>query len=436
MVTAWSPAAFRHRCHEAFSGDTTQQQAATGRFSVNRPPEHDEVATANSPRAMTVAVAGMLLLAAAMGVGRFAYTPLLPPMREALGWSLAAAGDVASANFIGYLIGALLAASLAQRGTRANWLLVGMIGSAATTVFGAWCDSLTAWLLIRLLSGVASAFCLVLGTATIVEYLVDRRRPGLSAVYFAGVGAGIVLSVAVIEGVRWSRGSVHAQWGGLGVMTTLLLAWSWSVLRRLPVSRHAATGGTQTAVATPTARQALVRLIVAYGLFGFGDVVTATFLVAMARGLDHAVLVEPLTWAVVGLVAAPSVAFWQHFARRSGLFTALRVAFAVEAIGVLLAGYGSGAPALLLGGALLGATFMGITAMGLSAARGIAGRHSGQVIGWMTAMFGLGQLIGPAVAGRLAEMSGGFGLPSLVAAVLLVIGLLLLRDPASPIDRS
>jgi len=404
-------------------------QADSRGFGVSGRPGHDVDAAAGGPQALTVALAGTLLLAAAMGVGRFAYTPLLPPLREALAWSLAEAGDVASANFLGYLVGALLAAPCAQRRTRAGWLLAGMVGSALTTAIGALSDGFSAWLLIRFLSGVASAFCLVLGTAMIVEYLVDRQRPGLVALHFAGVGIGIVLSVAVIEGIRWSGGEVHAQWGGLGLVTALLLAWSWSVLRRLPAAGHAPTTGGQQAAAQPTARPALTRLVIAYGLFGFGYVVTATFIVAMARDLDHAMLLEPLTWAVVGLLAAPSIAVWQHLARRSGIFTALRIAYAVEAAGVLLAGYGSGALALLLGGALLGATFMGITALGLGAAREIAGRHPGRVIGWMTAAFGLGQLIGPAVAGRLAELSQGFGLPSLVAAVLLIAGLLLLREP-------
>ena len=411
-------------------GGARRNHRATGWFGLNDKVGHRSVVP-SGPQALTVAIAGTLLLAAAMGVGRFAYTPLLPPLREALDWSLATAGDVASANFLGYLLGALLAAPFAQRSTRARWLLAGMVGSALTTALGAVGESVTAWLLIRLLSGVASAFCLVLGTATIVEYLVDRKRPGLVALHFAGVGVGIVLSVAVIEGVRASGGSVHAQWAGLGVITTLLLAWSWWVLRSLPVEAHANVAAGQETV-PPTTHGELVRLVIAYGLFGFGYVVTATFIVAMARGLDHAALVEPLTWAVVGLLAAPSVALWQHLARRSGIFTALRVAFAVEAVGVLLAGYGSGALALLVGGALLGGTFMGITAMGLSAARGIAGRYPGRIIGWMTAAFGLGQLIGPAVAGRLAEVSQGFGLPSLVAAVLLVIALLLLQTPARP----
>ena len=382
------------------------------------------------PSTAKVAVAGMLTLAAAMGIGRFAYTPLLPPLRETLGWSLAAAGDVASANFLGYLVGALIAAPLAQRGSRTRWLLVGMVGSAVTTCLGAFVDGLAGWLLIRLLSGVASAFCLVLGTATVVEALVARHRPGLAALHFAGVGGGIVLSVVVIEAVAAAGGSVHASWAALGLVAAAALAWSGAVLLRAAAVSGTPHGPVDPASAPAAARGPLLRLIVAYGLFGFGYVVTATFIVAMARRLGEATLLEPATWAVVGLLAAPSVAFWQHLSRRIGIFAALRVAFAIEAAGVLLAGYGSGAWALLLGGALLGATFMGITAQGLGAAREIAGRHPGRVLGWMTAAFGLGQWLGPAVAGRLAEYSGGFGLPSRVAAILLVLGLLLLRAPA------
>jgi hypothetical protein len=166
---------------------------------------------------------------------------------------------------------------------------------------------------------------------------------------------------------------------------------------------------------------------VAYGLFGFGYVVTVTFIVAMARRLDHADLVEPLTWIVFGLIAAPSVMAWQRLALRLGIFPALRLAYGVEALGVLLAGFAPGHVALVTGGALLGGTFMGITALGLIAARQIAEGHQDRSIGGMTASFGLGQLLGPAVAGRLAQMTQGFEVPSLVVVSLLLGGIVLLR---------
>jgi len=363
-------------------------------------------------------------MAAAVGIGRFAYTPLVPPMQDALGWTVAQAGDVASANFLGYAIGALVAASVAHRPDRGRWIAAAFVASAATTLAGATIESFQAWLAVRLLAGGASAFCLVLGTAAVIECLARRGEPQWGALHFAGVGTGIVISVLVIELARAAGASMFAQWGALGVASAVLFAGAWVVVRTLPAAPPAAP---RAADAPARASAPLLRLIAAYGLFGFGYVVTATFIVAIVRRLEHAAVFEPLTWIVVGLLAAPSILVWQRVAQRLGLYATLRLAFGLEAAGVLLAGFGSGPVAVVLGGALLGGTFMGITALGLVAGRQRAGAHQDRVIGWMTASFGLGQFLGPGIAGRLAQLTGGFEWPSAVAAALLVVGIALLR---------
>jgi predicted MFS family arabinose efflux permease len=369
------------------------------------------------------------LLAAAMGIGRFAYTPLLAPMQEALGWTVPQAGDVASSNFLGYMVGALAASGLAQRPERRHWLLTGMVLSAATTSAGAVAVSFPAWIGIRFFSGIASALCLVLGTALILEFLASHAQAQLGALHFAGVGGGIIASVLVIEFAHLAGASVFGQWAALGIMSMALFASSWLIIRTIPNQpRSAGSRAVSSSKDHAPSTRLLKKLIVAYGLFGFGYVVTATFIVAMARGLDHAALLEPLTWIVVGLVAAPSVLVWQYVAQRLGMFSALRVAYGIEAAGVLLAGLASGQVAVVLGGALLGGTFMGITALGLSATRQAAGSNQGRAIGWMTASFGLGQFLAPAVAGRLAQLTQGFAAPSIVAALLLIVGIALLWD--------
>ena len=366
-------------------------------------------------------------MAAAVGIGRFAYTPLLPAMQEALGFTVAQAGDVASANFLGYMVGALASAGRAERPTRRGWLLAGMMVSAATTAAGALAVSFPAWALVRFLSGVASAFCLVLSTAVVIEFLAQHSRAELGALHFAGVGGGIALSVLGIELARGLGFSPFGQWGVLGGVSLVLLAAAWTILRALPAP-VALTGRAAgpAAEGTPPSRF-LTRLIAAYGLFGFGYVVTATFIVAMARRLDHAGWLEPLTWMVVGVLAAPSVLVWQRVAGRLSLLGALRLAYGLEAVGVLLAGFASGHVAVVAGGALLGGTFMGITALGLMAGREAGGASPGRAIGWMTSSFGFGQVLGPAVAGRLAQTTHGFELPSVVAAALLAVGIALLR---------
>jgi predicted MFS family arabinose efflux permease len=395
------------------------------------PLEHEPVdfdVAISSARATSVALAGTLLLAAAVGIGRFGYTPLLPTMRETLGWTVSQAGDVASANFLGYMAGALAASALAQRPARWLWLCAGMILSAITTSGGAVVVAFPAWVGLRFCAGVASALCLVLGTAVVLDCLDRHAQAHLGALHFAGVGGGIVASVLTIELARRAGWSVFGQWGALGSTAIALLAGAWLIMRALPP--RGGTGERRISQASqgpvPTAR-VLTKLIAAYGLFGFGYVVTATFIVTIARRLDHAALVETLIWTVVGVLAAPSVLVWQRLAQHLGMVPALRLAYRIEAAGVLLAGYDSGHGTVMLGGALLGGTFMGITALGLSAARQAAGSNQESAMGWMTAAFGLGQFLGPAVAGRLAQMTQGFVVPSMVAALLLLVGMVLLR---------
>ena len=401
--------------------------------------------------AWLAALGGLVTLAAAMGIGRFAYTPLLPRLQDALGWSVAQAGDVASANYLGYMLGALLAALLARRPARRGWLLVGMILSAGMSGAGALVMALPVWLLIRFWAGVASAFCFVLSTAIVMQHLGRQARPRYSALHFAGIGTGIVISVLVIDIAQRAGATVFGQWAALGLAALGLLASGWWILRRLPDAQPAVTDPgiapgvspathTELPHASAHARRRFNRLLIAYALFGFGYVVTATFIVAIARRLEgstlQAVWLEPLTWLVVGLVAAPSVLLWQGVVQRVGIFTALRLAYGLQAAGVMLAGLAAGPVAVVIGGALLGGTFVGMTALGLTAGRQLAPGRQDSAIGWMTAAFGLGQLLGPAVAGRLAQMTGSFALPSLLAAILLMLGIVLLWNLEKTASRS
>jgi predicted MFS family arabinose efflux permease len=381
-----------------------------------------------SPRhsPLTVAIAGAFVIAAAMGVGRFAYTPLLPGMQETLGWSVAQAGDVASSNYLGYLLGALLATLLVHRAQRLPGLFWGMFLSALTTFACAWIVSYPLWLCLRFLSGIASAFCMILGTAVVTEVFVRHSRPQLGSLYFAGLSVGIIGSVLIIEIARYMAGSVFVQWGLLGFASFVMLAWAWTILRRQTTE----IDFSQNSVNIQTERvpnRRLHFLIIAYGLFGFGYVITATFIVSIARQFDNASLLEPATWIVVGLVGAPSLFIWHNISMRINVFNAMRVAYALQAVGVLLAGVASNAFSVILGGAMLGGTFMAITAMGFTAARQVAKNNQDKAIAWMTVSFGIGQLLGPALAGRMAEMTGSFAAPSALAAALLIIGIFLIK---------
>ena len=90
--------------------------------------DHGPIEKAVSPQLL--AFGGLLALAAAIGIGRFVYTPILPFMVETLELTKAEAGLIASANFLGYLVGALVAGLSIIRGSPRRWLMLALALSA------------------------------------------------------------------------------------------------------------------------------------------------------------------------------------------------------------------------------------------------------------------------------------------------------------------
>ncbi|MGD1877153.1 MAG: YbfB/YjiJ family MFS transporter [Kiloniellaceae bacterium] len=364
---------------------------------------------------VAVALGGCIAMAAAMGIGRFVYTPILPFMVETLGLSQAEAGIVASANFLGYLLGALAAAKASLPGGRRRWFLVALAISALTTAAMAADASVPWFLLLRFASGIASAFVLVFVSALVLDRLAAAGRPGLSALHFGGVGLGIAASAVLVAqlaaaGVGW-RGLWLAS-GGLALVALV------AVLRLVPAEQEPPPVPRARAKAPPNPR--LVALIVAYGLFGFGYVITATFISTLVRLTPELQWLEPYVWLTVGLAGMPSVAVWGWIARRLGNGRAFALACLVEGVGVALSVLGSGAPAVIFAAALLGGTIMGITALGLVHARSLSSGDPRRSMALMTAAFGLGQMIGPSFAGFAYGIGQSFLLPTLVAAGALL----------------
>jgi len=373
--------------------------------------------TASRPVALVVG--GLVALAAAMGIGRFVYTPILPVMTEALSMTQATAGFIASANFLGYLAGAFAAATSLLRGSRRAWFMGGLAGSAVTTGAMGLVDSQWAFLLLRFAGGVASAFVLVFSSALVIDRLHAAGRSGLAALYFAGVGIGIAVAALLVSSLATLGFGWRAHWIASGIVSLVALAVA-AVL--VPDRPEPAPSPTPKAA---RAQRGLAALVTAYGLFGFGYVITATFLVAIVRDSDTIRPLEPLIWLVVGVAAAPSVAFWTWMARRIDIARAFALACVLEAAGVAASVLWISMPGVLLAAVLLGGTFVGITALGLVGARQLSRGDPRHTLAMMTAAFGLGQTIGPAFAGLLSDATGSFLAPSLVAVGALLVSALL-----------
>lgn len=374
-----------------------------------------------SPQApFRIATAGMVAMAVAMGIGRFIYTPILPAMMEQGSLSAAGAGLVASANYLGYLAGAVIAAYGWAAGRERAVMLASLLASGLLAGAMATAGGLVAWLIIRFAAGVASAFVMVFVSTIVFSHLAAHQRDDLQSLHFGGVGFGIALSSLTIGALSLGHFAWPAGWLAGAVLSLAGFAAVALMITTGPLTASGATREPPVAWTPP-----LLRLTLSYGLFGAGYIVTATFLIAIVRAADASATFEALVWLVAGLAGIPSVFVWRIAARRFGLIATYCAGCIVEAVGV------SASVAMplpfgpLLGAALLGGTFIAITALGLQGGRMLAGASPRGVLALMTAAFGIGQILGPLAAGYLADYTGSFFIPSLGASAVLVVAALI-----------
>jgi predicted MFS family arabinose efflux permease len=365
-----------------------------------------------------VLAAGICALVIGMGVGRFAYTPLLPALQQAAGMGSHAAGILASINYIGYLIGALGAAALPRHWSRLVLFRGALLVSIGATILMALAPDPRLWALSRLIAGIASAAVLILSSEIVVRVLRRHGRPALVGVHFAGVGLGIALTgiVAALLGDRlgWAGG-----WIVLAALSLVLapLCWRWLIP---PADEGVAAAG--SAPASETSWLPVVSLAFAYFCEGAGYIVTGTFLVAIVKMMPALADVAPWFWVAVGLAGAPSAILWSRIGARIGLLPALVLAHLVQAVGIVAPVWSDAPAVVLLAAILFGATVVGITAMVVAYAGRIGGANAGRMIGMLTVSFSVGQIVGPIVAGVLAEGGGGFDLPLVLAGATVVVG--------------
>lgn len=386
-------------------------------------------------------------LAVAMGIGRFAFTPILPLMIQEGKVHLAQTAWLSSSNYIGYLVGAL---SLLKSKRHPLFVVLGLTLVTLTT----WLASLSdiGWLLVlRFLAGVASAWVLVSISAFAINWLKSRQVVSSGLIY-TGVGIGITLtglicsyfiiqSATVNAAVQSSLSPLSSRlWQYLGViallatlLVTFLLAKINSQLASTAAAKTSLTKATNTnptASITP-AKLKLANVLTAYGLFGFGYILPATFLPQIAKqwlsGQSYL-----LIWPFFGLAAALSVVLSQGLQRRYNNFSLLgvwRVSQIIMAVGTLLPALWQSLAGLMLSALMVGGTFMVVTMAGLQvAASQVTHYPKYNLSALMTASFAFGQLIGPLTA--LVATGKNIWLALLpVSAIVLLIGVALLWRP-------
>ncbi|KVF24090.1 MFS transporter [Burkholderia vietnamiensis] len=436
-------------------------------------------------RARTAALACMVGLAVALGVGRFAFTPLLPLMLADGSIGLRAGSWLASANYAGYFVGALSCAALPV--APARMVRFGLAATVLLTAAMGVGHLLPAWLAVRFVAGVVSAWTFVFVSQWGLRRLAELHAPEWSGVIYAGPGVGIVLTGLIGGALAGHRAA--PGWLGFAALSALLSAAIWRTFGRAPApvapaaaaaaaaaasvvpTAHTpaaavtpaavpatavpatavpatavpatavpatpapataapATAAPATAAPVPTAppdarrhRADAAWLVALYGMPGFGYIITATFLPVIARaalpaGSPWPDLFWPMFGAalIVGAIAAARLP--GHWDNR----LLLAAGCTTQALGIAAGIVWPNAAGFSIGSVLLGLPFTAITLFAMREARRLHGERAAGLMGYATASYGVGQILGPLVAAPLAARFGSFSPALWVAAGALLAG--------------
>jgi len=348
-----------------------------------------------------IAIAGVLSLAAAMGIGRFAFTPLLPLMIAERQLDIAAGGWIAAANYAGYLAGAVTASRLAWRSTRlaaTALVLTALLTAAMALPLAAWL-----WAALRFAAGVSSAWAFVATAVWCLGALARGGRGDLAGAVYSGVGFGIAAAgLYCVAGSAW-HASAAALWLQLGAVVLVLLAPIAIVLRRLDGEAAAAV---PSVTAHARGNESIRGLVVCYGALGFGYILPATFLPVMARSLVDDPRIFGLAWPVFGITAAISTFLAGWVLRHATRLQVWSLSNVVMGIGVLLPSVWLSAWTIALSALCVGGTFMIVTLAGVQEVRARAHGDPTPLVARMTASFALGQIAGPIASSLLLHVPG------------------------------
>ncbi|MBP6019812.1 MAG: MFS transporter [Burkholderiaceae bacterium] len=363
---------------------------------------------------------GLVALAVAMGIGRFAFTPLLPMMLHDGSVTLAQGSWLATLNYIGYFFGAAICLFIRPDGAR--MVRIGLVATALLTLAMAAPSELWLWAIWRTASGVASAFVLVYTSGWCMQRLAEMGKPSWTGLIFCGPGIGIAVTGLVIFGLTaldLQAGWGWALFGGLSVVLTVVV---WPIFISVPPAQGMASAAIPVA---PRLNGEAWALTIGYGIAGFGYIVTATFLPVIARQVLPGTLWADLFWPMFGVGSALGALATLKLGAHHDNRKLLAIAYCVQALGVVLAIAWPTVAGFALSSVLTGLPFTALVGFAMAEARRLWGPQAPRLMGLMTAVYGLGQIAGPPLAAALVVRTGGFSVALACAASALFVGVLI-----------
>lgn len=371
-----------------------------------------------SNRGVRVVVAGALTLLVVHTLGRFIYTPLLPRLIEDGMLTISQGADVATWNYVGYLLGAMLAIRWSKVSQIQRILPKALVLNVLCTLAQTQTESVAVLSFLRLVNGITNGVVFVQAPALILEWLVVQGRANLSGLMYLGVGAGLLVSsllVSMFADVLWGP----ARWWPAFVAAVPITWWCLKQLKGLQFEPLTATASQQHGKATLFDRYS-VPLFMSYAGAGLGYILPMTFLPTLVAQLWY--LPQALTdgsWLLVALATLPSPWLWNKAGVRWGDTRALRWNYTLQLLGVAALILMPNTVGILLGSILVGSTFLGTVLLTQRLARTFHPHQGPKLSAALVALYGGTQLAGPWLA-RVWIDAGG----SLQSAFWIGVGAL------------
>ena len=369
-----------------------------------------------------ILLAGILALTVGVGVARFVFTSLLPPMLDNF-LSISFAGILASINYLGYLSGSLFSVFIKDIHTKVKFFRIGLVLCVVTSLLLGVSENNTVWIIARLFAGFGAAMALVVGSAIVMLKLKDTNKTKAMGIHFSGLGFSIVITDLLMRGVFVYGGNWQDAWQVLALFGALFSCYCAYILSfdKQPLA-DVVKHKFDKSLFSPL----VIILILAYFTEGVGMVVQATFLPDIVNSLEGLAGYGGYTWLVVGIAGIPSCIIWMRLAHKFGSINIMMIAMLLQIVGILIPTFSSNIYLNLFSGILYGATFVGLVALFMNYGGQLAGKNPVFIMGAITAAYGVGQIVAPLYCIAFIEHFNSYNPALYLTAVIVFVGVLLL----------
>ena len=371
---------------------------------------------------IAILIAGIFSIIIGLGVARFAFTGLIPPMLDDY-LSIKFVGILASLNFAGYLSGSIFSVFIKDINVKVYLYRFGIILAILTTFVLAYSTNNTLWMVSRVLAGFAGAMCLIVGTAIVMQKLTIKNKTKAMGIHFSGIGFSILTTDLIARFVISLGNTWRDSWTVLAVFAIILSFYSVYVLSfDKEVKQNAVKTKFDFSIFTPF----VIILIMAYFAEGVGFVVQATFLPDIINNLPGLDGYGSLTWTLVGVAGIPSCIIWMLLAHKFGSSNIIIIALLLQAVGILIPVFSTNIYLNLLSGVLYGGTFIGLVALFMNLGGQLSKGNPVVLMGALTTSYGIGQVIAPLYSVYFIEKYGNYDYSLILTAIIVVGGAILL----------